>query len=846
MKLPIYEVEKEIATALESNNRLVIEAPTGSGKSTQVPQMMADAPGSEPSGQIVVLQPRRIAARMLARRVAQERRSVLGEEVGYQVRFERCVGRDTRIRYVTEGVLLRELVSDPQLQAVQAIVFDEFHERHLFGDVTLAMARTLQNGARPDLKIVVMSATLDRRILSDYLTPCQTVSSSGRTYPVEIAYLPRSLDSRKTPIWDAAADELAGHVRAYPEDQGDVLIFMPGVYEINRTLQTLRARPETRGMDLAALHGSLPPQQQDQAVGSTGRRKVVVATNVAETSITIEGVTTVIDSGLVRMASYDARRGMDSLLIENISVASADQRAGRAGRTRPGRCYRLWTRQEHEGRALQHLPEIKRHDLAEIALSLKAYGVHDLMSFPWVEPPEAVSLERALAFLGDIGALDRQGAITGAGRRMLTFPVHPRYARMLLEASQQGCVCEIALIAALLQGRDLFLRNRSNAQEERREEALGSEETSDLLRAMKAWEHARAHDFEVSLCDKLGIHAGSARQAGAVYRQFMEAARSLKLEINPRPAPEEAVRKCLMAGLMDRLARRLDQGSLRCAMVHGGKGELARSSVVRASPLLVVADVAEIERGRHEVNVVLSQATAVEEDWLRELFPDDFVQEESVFWDAAAKRVRRRRMMRFRDLTFEERVDDQADAEQAGRLLAEEILKGHVALNRWNDEVEQWITRVNCLAAWRPDWELPRMDEAARRTILEAFCHGAYSARELKDKPVLPSVKGWLSGAQQALVERCAPVRLELPSGRKARITYDEKNKPTVSVTIQDLYGQERSPLVADGRIPVRFEILAPNRRPVQITEDLDSFWKNQYPAIKQELKRKYHKHEWR
>lgn len=845
MKLPIYQVEQDLLNALKTHNRFIVEAPTGSGKSTQVPQMIASAMTGEKPGQIVVLQPRRIAARMLARRVAEERRSTLGEEVGYQVRFERCAGRDTRIRYVTEGVLLRELVADPQLQSVHTILFDEFHERHLFGDVTLALARLLQQ-TRPDLKIGVMSATLEHSLPADYLAPCALVTSEGRMFPVEVQYLPHPLDEKKKSIWEQAADTTAAHLRLHPEDDGGVLIFMPGVYEINRTLQALRGRPETKGMDLAALHGELPARQQDQAVTSEGKRKIVVATNVAETSITIEGITTVVDSGLVRMAAYDARRGMDSLLIEKISKASADQRAGRAGRTRPGRCYRLWTQREHEGRPQQHLSEIRRHDLSEIILSLKAWGVSDLSAFPWVEPPEEISLKRAEEFLCDLGALNGQGHITDDGRRMLAFPVHPRYARMLIEASRQGCVCEIALIAAILQGREIILRNSSSDQDERREDQWGAEQTSDLLWALKAWEHAREKDFDPEVCRRLGVHAGAAQTAGSVYRQFMGAARQLNLSINTQPAPEDAVRKCLMTGLMDRLARRLDQGSLRCGIVHGRRGELARSSVVRDSEWLVSADLAEIERGRHEVTVVLSQNTAVEERWLHELFPDDFAQEESAVWDAQAKRVRRRRIERFRDLVFRERLDDLANPDQAGMILAEQIQQGNITLSRWNEDVDQWILRVNALAAWRPDWQLPRIDDSARRTILESFCHGAFSVRELKDKPVLPAVKSWLSGAQQALVERCAPVRIDLPSGKKARITYAENNKPTVSATIQELYGLEKSPCIAEGRIPLRFEILAPNRRPVQITEDLASFWKNQYPAIRQELKRKYFKHEWR
>jgi len=842
MQLPIYQVSDKIVDAVSLHRRVVIQAPTGSGKSTQVPQMLLDSGIFD--GQITVLQPRRIAARMLARRVAMERGEKLGGEVGYQVRFENHVGSKTRIRYVTEGILLRELTSTPDIPSIGIVIFDEFHERHLFGDVTLAMLRVLQETTRPDIRIVVMSATLDGDALKRYLNPCECVESEGRTYPVDVQYLDRAIDFRKTPVWETAADCTQSALKNKAD--GDVLIFMPGAYEIRRTIAALQTRAGLKGCDIVPLHGELPAGQQDQAVQKGSKRKVVVATNVAETSITIEGVSMVIDSGLVRTAKYDARRGMDSLLVEKISRASADQRTGRAGRTRDGVCYRLWTQHDHQGRSAHQKAEILRHDLTEILLTLKAGGIEELDDFPWFEAPDPHAVDYALTFLQDVGALDAEGNIRAAGHRMLAFPVHPRYACMLMEAEKYNCVYEVAWIAALLQGRGVLLNRVDKAQREKRDALLGEEDASDLFRSFRAAQFALDHCFEIRDCEPLGIHAGAARTANAVFKQFIKAAERIGLKVNREEADMEKVQKCLLAGFIDRLARRIDKGSLRCKLVHNRAGELSRSSAIHDSPLFVAADMAEIEGGRREINILLSQVTAVKEEWLQALSSEAFVDVNECFWDSRTKRIRRTRKRCFHDLVLEEKIDDQVDPEQAGVILAAQILAGNITLNKWNKDVDQWIERVNTLSRACPQWEIPLVDDDALKAILEQFCYGANSARALKDRSVLHAIKDWLSPAQRDLVEKQVPARMLLPSGRKARIRYEKNILPTISATIQNLYDLKKSPSIAGGSLRLRFEILAPNQRPIQITEDLASFWENQYPAIKQELQRKYYKHEWR
>ena len=402
--LPIYELEQKLVAAVRGQGRLIIQAPTGSGKSTQVPQMLLQHGLLGDRGEVVVLQPRRLAARLLAKRVAEEVVTPLGGVVGYQIRLDSRVSDATRIRFVTEGILLRQMSFDPRLRGISAIVFDEFHERHLYGDISLARALQIQQTIRPDLRLIVMSATLDAAMLRDYLAPCDVLTSLGRTYPVGIEYLPKPVNFEHDPVWAVAARECE---RIAALTSGDLLVFMPGAFEISRTVQEVQGSHGLRGFVCFPLHGELPPDQQDRAVARYDTRKIIVSTNVAETSLTIDGVTAVVDCGLARMARYDPHRGINTLLIEKISVASSEQRAGRAGRTAPGICVRLWTEREHAQRPLQELPEVKRLDLSEVVLTLKAAGIDDIHRFPWLEKPETKALERAEGLLEDLGALLR-------------------------------------------------------------------------------------------------------------------------------------------------------------------------------------------------------------------------------------------------------------------------------------------------------------------------------------------------------------------------------------------------------------------------------------------------------
>jgi ATP-dependent helicase HrpB len=905
-RLPIYDIERDLVARLKSGGRLILSAPTGSGKSTQVPQMLLRHDFLR-NGQVVVLQPRRLAARLLAARVAQELNVKLGEEVGYQIRFENVTSARTKIRFVTEGVLLRQMLEDPGLKGVAVLIFDEFHERHLYGDVTLARALDLQEQRRPDLKLAVMSATLNAGGLEEYLRrtgvapvsnlstaqaeqkngnrrdacptfSCAVLFSEGRTFPVEIEYLPRRLGAGAPPVWELAAEAFADHVRS--GGRGDVLVFMPGGFEINQTLEAIRHTSESKGYLLLPLHGELPPREQDAAVARYDQPKVVVATNVAETSITIDGVRLVIDSGLARIPRYDANRGINTLLIEKISQASADQRAGRAGRTAPGVCVRLWSRPEHDERAPQELPEIKRLDLAEVVLTLKAAGVGDLRNFRWLEKPDEISLTHAEELLLDLGALKplaavcdcreagragegrhvadpniRDGGtpslpeqlqITPIGRQMLAFPVHPRYSRMLLAAQEHGCVHQACLVAALTQGRDLLLRNVGREVVSAREDLFGDKASSDFWILMRAWTYAAKSQFRLEACRKLGIHAVTARQVGPLFEQFLRIAKSEGLDTAPREIKDEALQKCILTGFSDRVARRLDAGTLRCELVHNRRGVLARDSIVQHSPLFVAAEIREVETRDRELNTLVSLATAIEVEWLRELFPENMASDLHVEFDSTTKRVQAAELVRFRGLALSAKRVDPPPAEAAARLLAGEILAGRLPLPNWDHGVVQWLARLHLLCQHCPELQLPDLTEDDRKDIIEQLCHGAVSYKDIKGREVKPLVTSWLSGAQRELLDKHAPERLTLTNGRTPKVVYENGKSPHIALRIQELYDVNQTPKIALGRVPLLVHILTPGMKPVQITQDLAGFWREHYPRIKSELQRKYPKHLWR
>ena len=839
--LPIDGLQADLVAACGRVRRLVLRAPTGSGKSTRIPQMLLDL--NLVQGQIVVLQPRRIAARLLAARIAQERGVRLGGEVGYQIRFERVESAQTRIKFVTEALLLRQMASDPELKGVGAVVFDEFHESNLHSDVALARAPRHQETHRPDLLIMAMSATLDTEGVAKWLGSAETLAADGRAYPVQIEYthLPRN---STRPVWDAAAEQVR---RVLSEEaEGDILVFMPGSYEIMRTIGAVRNLPESGGVDILPLYGELPPEEQDRAVKPSPGRKVIVATNVAETSLTIPGVRAVVDAGLARIARFDPHRGIDTLLVEPVSQASAEQRAGRAGRTGPGRCIRLWSQTDHEARPLREVPEIKRVDLSETILLLLSSGWGEAATFPWYEKPDDKALQRALTVLADLGAVDAQGKLTNLGRRMSVFPAHPRYARMLLAAGDLDCVYEVCRIAGLAQGRDILFRKVDDRTENARD-SVEQEDGSDFFPRLALLQRAVEMKFDADACDRFGVHGQAARQADQAARQFLRLAEGQGLPVSDRVADPAAVRRCLLLGFSDRLAVRLDAGTLRCALVHGRTGELRRESSIRNAKLLVAAEVDEIQ-ARGGVTTYLSLATAIEEAWLQELFPAEFSTVNQVRYDGSQRRVVTRVERRFRDLVLEAKERDDAPSDAASRLLAEEVAAGRLELEKWDAPVDAWIRRVNFLSKHCPELAIPPFDEAARRMVIEEVCAGAVAYRDIRDRPVFGVVRGWLTHEQAMALESYCPEKIILPRKKHpARIEYTEDGQAEVEATVQELYDFPGSKLrVCLGKVPMVVCIQSPARRTQQRTTDLDAFWKGSYEGVKKELRGRYPKHEWR
>lgn len=841
--LPIFEIRDAFVSALRDPAvaNLLIKAPTGSGKSTQVPQFVLDSGWLKDGQRCVVLQPRRIAARLLAQRVAQERGGRLGGEVGYQVRFDNVTGRDTRLAYVTEGVMLRQLLEDPELRGVGCIVIDEFHERHLDGDLVLAFARALQRGRRPDLKILVMSATLVPGPLADFMQPCRLLESEGRTYPVAVSYqAPAKLKTgQPEPLWDQAARACEALVQS-PGFEGDILVFMPGAYEIRKTMTALSGRALARGRRILPLHGELSPQDQDAAVAPGGAPKILVSTNVAETSLTIEGIRAVVDGGLARVASYDPRRGINTLTVQKISRASAEQRAGRAGRLGPGLAVRLWPEREHLHRAESETPEIHRLDLSEALLALHVLGLGE--SFAWFEPPAPAALERAQRLLHDLGAVDADG-ITDTGRRMSRFPLHPRFARMLLAAGAYGCVREAALCAAAAQGRDLLLAGRNEASH-KNDDLWEPGDLSEFQALLRAFARAEALNFDPNACAPLRIHAQAAREAARSAEQFLRLAKRAGLEVSDEVAVPEALARTLLAAFSDHLGIETSPGSRIYRLAGGYTGHLDKDAHIKAPRLLVAAEITEVQ-GR-ALTVRLNHVTRVEEEWLQELFPDDLTTAHRAAYDSVNRRVMNLEERRFRSLVLSSRERGEPDAATAATLLADEVQAGRLTLVNWNDKVEQWITRVNCLAKWMPELEIPAIGDEDHRLILEQVCHGCIAYRQLKDRDIFPALHQWLSHAQRDLLERYAPERLALKNGRSARIVYDAQQPPSVSVVLQQLYDVHENPKVAGGRVTVTIHLLSPAQRPIQTTGDIGRFWKEGYPAVKAQLRGRYPKHEWR
>jgi ATP-dependent helicase HrpB len=817
--LPIDPVLPEIVAALRQHSCIVIRAPTGAGKTTRVPPALLDA-GLLSVGHVIVLEPRRLAARAAARRMASERGGRLGDEVGYQVRFDRQAGPHTRILVVTPGIALRHLQDDPYLESAAVVVFDEFHERSLENDLALGIVRLVQQTVRPDLKIIAMSATLAVESVAAYLGGCPVVSSEGRQFPVESLYEPRLKDK---PLPLAVCQAVEGLL---DRTAGDLLVFLPGLQEIRQNARQLEPLARARDLAVLPLYGDLPAEQQDAVLLPQPRRKVVLATNVAETSVTIEGITAVVDSGLARVLEYDPHVGLDRLRLVPISRASAEQRAGRAGRTGPGVCIRLWSPVADRGRPEHTEPEIRRVDLAGAVLQLLTLGEMKVLHFPWLEPPREAAVAQALALLRRLGAIDDNG-VTVLGREMARLPVHPRIGRLLLEGKRWGDPARVALAAALLSERDPFVRPAAGQGREVHRAATDSD-VLDRVEALEEFERTRRTAFSIG-----DLNRGAARFVLRARDQLLRLVRG-----STGKRDDEAVLRSLLAAFPDRLARRRETGGRQGVMVGGRGVRLASSSGVTDAELFVCVDV---DAGEREAWVRL--ASAVRRDWLP---PNKVLVTQDVFFDAETEKVLARKRVRFEDLILEEAPASLPGENEVARVLAEAAAENmDRVLPPPDSAAASYRTRVRCLREWMPEWQLPAWHAGELRELLPWLCLGRRSFEELRHADWLAAFQGKLTHAQRQAVEREAPERLEVPSGTRLALRYEEGRPPVLAVRIQEIFGLRETPRVAGGRVRVLLHLLAPNYRPQQVTDDLASFWANTYPLVRKELRARYPKHAW-
>ncbi|MCB9652788.1 MAG: ATP-dependent helicase HrpB [Deltaproteobacteria bacterium] len=840
-RLPIDDILANVAAKLRATPNLVLVAPPGSGKTTRVPGALVDRRVLEPSCGVLILEPRRLAARLAAERVADERSTRIGDEVGYQIRFENRTTARTRITFVTEGILARRLFSDPSLEGVGAVVLDEFHERSIHADFSLALLKEVQETIRPDLRIIVMSATLDVEPIERFLGSCSVARGEGRLYPVDVRWLDRPDARPLAPLVSAAVR------KALTENEaGDVLTFLPGAAEIREVAGALAG---VRDVDVLPLYGDLSARDQDRAVRPSERRKVVLATNIAESSLTIPNVRIVVDSGWAKILRFDPSIGLDHLETVRIGTKSIEQRTGRAGRVGPGVAYRLWTQKESWALRGEDRAEIQRIDLAPTLLDCLRWSQRDPMAFGWFEAPPAVNVARGLGLLRSLGALDGEGfALTPKGRFLAELPLHPRLAVLLSEAARRGRLERGALFAAIASEREVLGKARPS----------DGVTSSDLLlraEALEAFERSARTPYDA---ERLGLVFGAATQILRVRTQLLRVAKQLGPDERAsvgtsadagratRMDPEEADLRAIAAAYLDRMGRRVGTSD-KVRLSEGREVRLCRTSSVKDSEFLVALNVdAGGRSGAREGGAsdgVIRWASQVDPRW----FPT--TARTMARWNRTREVAEWVEETRLADLVID--VRPARGPGDALRLSAELEIAARGAIDRaipMTDSLEGLLGRYAFVRAHCPELEWPPMDAACRLDFLESLCAGRRSFEELRVVSVVDELLARLGPEKRQRIEAYAPTALRIPSGRFAPLTYgavDGSEPPILSVRLQEIFGLYETPRVAGGRVPIKVELLSPSSRPVQVTQDLANFWRTTYQEVRKELRRRYPKHQW-
>ncbi len=811
----------------------MLTAPPGAGKSTVVPLVLLEEPWAA-SKRILMLEPRRLAARAVALRMAQTLGEAVGRTVGYRMRLDTKVSRDTRIEVVTEGVLTRMLQTDPALEGVAAVIFDEYHERSLQADLGLALALDARENVTPELRILVMSATLEGAAVSRLLGDAPVVTAHGRSYPVETRYAGKGLPSlvdagAALGIQETPATLTARIVRrALEEEQGDVLVFLPGAREIHRARALLEGAPASSAMvrmQILPLYGELSGEEQEAALtpGGPGTRRIVLATNIAETSLTIPGVRVVVDSGLVRRLRFDPATGMSRLETERISRASAEQRQGRAGRVEPGVCYRAWSEGAQRSLAPFNPPEIVEADLTPLALELASWGVRATDALKWLDPPPAAMLSSARDLLERLGALDGGGRITAHGREMVRLGVHPRLAHMLLRARGLRCLPLATDLAALLSERDL-LRGTAGVRD------------SDIRGRIEALRG----DGEPGGIDRSAL------------QRARRSARDLLRHLGGEPESESetsagsgSVGGLLALAFPDRIGRQRVGGEGRFTLTNGRGAHFAEPQSLARQELIVALDLDDRERDAR-----IRLAAPLSREDIDELMASHLERADSVEWNAREEAVLARRVLRLDGLVLEESALPEVPRQEALVAMLEGIrqlgieslpwsreardLQARVAfVRRLGGELERWPDLSDAaLAASTSDWLAPWLERITRREHLARI-------------PLLDALLARLSWDERRELDALAPSQLAVPSGSRVRIDYLDENAPAVSVRLQEVFGLEATPRIGGARVPITFKLLSPAQRPVQVTRDLASFWRGAYAEVRKDLRGRYPKHYW-
>jgi ATP-dependent helicase HrpB len=816
-QLPINGVLPELCGALAASPSAVLSAPPGSGKTTVVPLELLHQPWLEGQS-ILLLEPRRLAARAAAMRMAELLGESVGECVGYRVRFDTKVSPRTRIEVVTEGILTRRLQQDPGLNGVGLVIFDEFHERSLQADLGLALCLDIQQGLREDLRLLVMSATLDTGVVSTLLGGAPVIIGEGQSYPIALHYLDAA---SRAEIWDATA---RGVRKALAEQSGDVLVFLPGSREIRRVEELLQPELQQAGIDLCPLYGDLSREAQDWAIRPhpDGRRRMVLATAIAETSLTIEGVTTVVDAGWSRLPRFAPNSGLTRLETLRLSRAAAEQRAGRAGRLGPGVCYRLWTAAEQERLRPQTPPEILDADLASLVLELAQWGVTEPARLRWINPPPVGALAQARELLQALDALDERGCITPAGSCMVSQAVHPRLAHMLTIAAERGQGEVAADLAALLSERDLLPRVSGEYR---------SVDIEERLRLLQLWrEQGR----------------GAARSAGidsAACGRVDRASRQLRPRQEGRGAPL-SIGILLASAYPDRIAKRRGADAQLYLLSSGRGARLPEGDPLGNSEYLVAA---QLDAGQREGRIFLAAPLSLLE--LRAHQARHIAHRPVVRWDGRTQSVLAQDEERLGALLLSSRPLVDADPEQLADAMLEGVRQMGIECLPWNDAAREWQARLLSLRQWQPEGGWPDLSDEVLLQDLDAWLapwlEGISRREHLQRLDLLAILRGQLDWRQQQALEELVPTHIQVPSGSRKRLQYGSGEPPVLAVRLQEMFGLAETPTVCQGRVAVMLHLLSPSQRPIQVTQDLRGFWDRTYAEVKRELKGRYPKHPW-